>query len=444
MRKVYKIIFAGSLIPVSVTGNSKDADSCPNIVIILADDLGYGDLSCMGATDIHSPNIDSLFSSGMKLTSCYANSNVSSPSRAALLSGCYPDLVGVQGVIRSTVPYSSWGYLSPDSRLLPEFLKDIGYDTAMIGKWNLGSESPNLPNERGFDYYKGFLDDMMDSYYHHRRHGINFMRENTKVIDPEGHATDLFTEWAIDYITKRKDSPFFLYLAYNAPHTPLQPPIEWENAVLKRENGISSKRSKLVALIEHLDYNVGLVLDAIHDNGLDENTIIIFTSDNGGDKSAEATCGKHRGYKGEMYDGGLLVPFVVCWKGHIGQGVSDNFVTLADIYPTLCDFLGYDSAGTFDGLSLMPLFEGNDMETDDRYVIWRRREYQFGGKSQFAIRYKNYKLLQSDPFSGCELYDLQKDPMETKPLPDTMQIYMDLLKNLARHYMKAGRIPYQK
>ncbi|MGY8651520.1 MAG: sulfatase-like hydrolase/transferase, partial [Verrucomicrobiia bacterium] len=200
----------------------------PNILVILVDDLGYGDLSSYGAPDLKSPAIDSLMAAGIRFDSFYANCPVCSPTRAALLSGTYPDLVGVPGVIR-TIPHNNWGWLAPHAVLLPKPLKVAGYHTAIVGKWHLGLESPNRPNERGFDHFKGFLCDMIDDYYKHRRHGINYFRENEKEIDPPGHATDLFTEWAIDYLDDRKGKkePFFLYLSYNAPHTPIQPPADW-------------------------------------------------------------------------------------------------------------------------------------------------------------------------------------------------------------------------
>mgnify|MGYP003312075096 FL=1 len=188
----------------------------PNILVILVDDLGYGDLSCYGAKDLKSPNIDTLMADGMRFDSFYANCPVCSPTRAALMSGTYPDFVGVPGVIR-THAQNNWGWLSQDVTLLPKTLKSAGYHTSLIGKWHLGLEEPNTPNGRGFDYFKGFLCDMIDDYYKHRRHGINYFRENSKVIDPPGHATDLITEWGVDYVNDRKgkDNPFFMYLAYN-------------------------------------------------------------------------------------------------------------------------------------------------------------------------------------------------------------------------------------
>ena len=171
----------------------------------------------------------------MTFDNFYANSCVCSPSRAALLSGCYPDRVGVPGLVRD-LPDENWGWLSPKVTLLPKMLKTAGYHTAIIGKWNLGLESPNLPNERGFDLFHGFLDDMMDDYWTHLRHGQNFLRLNDEVVDPQGHATDIFTDWACSYLKERSQAPepFFLYLAYNAPHGPIQPKQDWLDKVRQR------------------------------------------------------------------------------------------------------------------------------------------------------------------------------------------------------------------
>ena len=277
----------------------------PNILVILADDLGYGDLSSYGATDIKSPNIDGLVAAGIRFDCFYANCPVCSPTRASLMTGRYPDLVGVPGVIRTHLA-DNWGYLLPQAVLLPQMLKRAGYHTALVGKWHLGLASPNTPNERGFDHFHGFLGDMMDDYYNHRRHGFNYLRLNDKEIDPQGHATDLFTQWAIDYLRDRSTKsvrvegvppsdrgqdardtrqPFFLYLAYNAPHAPIQPPQEWLDRVKQREPGISERRAKLAALVEHLDAGIGKVLAALKETGLSDNTLVIFTSDNGGQLS---------------------------------------------------------------------------------------------------------------------------------------------------------------
>ncbi|MCX7007930.1 MAG: sulfatase-like hydrolase/transferase [Kiritimatiellaeota bacterium] len=259
--------------------------SKPNIIVILADDLGRGDYSAFGTPDIRTPHIDRLCREGLTFDNFFANSCVCSPTRAALLTGCHPDRVGVPGVIRDERPEDSWGWLAPSATLLPQALKPAGYHSAIVGKWHLGLASPNTPNERGFDLFHGFLGDMMDDYWTHRRSGFNFMRHNAEVIDPQGHATDLFTGWACDYLTERaqhKDQPFFLYLAYNAPHNPIQPKPDWLEKVQKREPNMTPVRAKIVALIEHLDDGIGQVLDTLERTGLATNTLVIFTSDNGG------------------------------------------------------------------------------------------------------------------------------------------------------------------
>jgi len=237
--KILGVSIVGMLLPGTSQTKPYNPDKKPNILVILVDDLGYGDLSSYGAKDLRTPNIDQLMANGMRFDNFYANCPVCSPTRASLMTGRYPDMVGVPGVIR-THPTNNFGYLSPDAVMLPTMLKKAGYHTAIIGKWHLGLESPNIPNERGFDHFHGFLGDMMDDYYTHLRHGYNYMRLNKQEIHPEGHATDLFTQWAIEYIRGRinKKQPFFLYLAYNAPHTPIQPPEEWLEKVKKREKEV--------------------------------------------------------------------------------------------------------------------------------------------------------------------------------------------------------------
>ncbi len=270
----------------------------PNVLVVLADDLGLGDTSAFGTKDIRTPNIDRIFREGMTCDNFYANSCVCSPTRAALLSGCYPDRVGVPGVIRD-VPADSWGRLSPQAVLLPRLLKPRGYHTAIVGKWHLGYERPDRPNDHGFDFFHGFLGDMMDDYRTHLRHGHNFMRRNDETISPEGHATDLFTQWACEYLAERAEAkqPFFLYLAFNAPHGPIQPPDEWLRKVKLREPQMPEKRQRLVALIEHLDAGIGRVLDTLEKTGQAKNTLLLFTSDNGGVLEGGANNGPWRSGK---------------------------------------------------------------------------------------------------------------------------------------------------
>jgi arylsulfatase A-like enzyme len=421
----------------------------PNIIIILVDDLGFGDLSCQGqAKDIKTPNIDLLLNKGIRFTNLYANCTVSSPSRAALLTGKYPDLVGVPGVIR-TNPNDSWGYLNKDAILLPQLLKNEQYHTAIIGKWHLGLESPNTPTERGFDYFHGFLGDMMDDYYTHKRQGKDLMFENKELVFPIGHATDIFTNWAIRYVNEQKSSPhpFFLYLAYNAPHFPEQAPQEWLERVKEREPEMSSKRAKLVALIEHLDYNIGQLYDELQKNGQLENTVIFFASDNGGNLPSEANNHPYRGGKQDMYDGGIHVPGGVYWENHIQSAVNDNLVMLFDYFTTICELTGAKISHPIDAISITPLLRAEKQITDDRFLVWTRREggSAYAGRDYFACRYKNLKLVQNRPFNAYEFYNIEEDIQEKKPLQNTNTPEFDTIRRaLKQHILKAGQVPWQK
>lgn len=429
------------------TASSKTPAEKPNILLILVDDLGLGDLSCQYAEDLHTPNIDRIFETGVRLDNFYANSNVSSPTRAALMTGCFPDMVGVPGVIRTT-PEQNWGYFDPSAVTLPQMLGKAGYNTALIGKWHLGLETPNLPNERGFDYFHGYLGDMMEDYYTHIREGHNYMYLNKKEINPQGHATDLFTDWSKEYLEKQVSSkkPFFLYLAYNAPHFPLQPPAEWLEKVQKRDPSLPEKRAKLVALIEHLDYNVGRVMETLRETGQLENTLVIFASDNGGDRGSMANNGPTRGYKGDMYEGGLRVVCAFNMPGRFEGGVSnDNFIMTMDIFPTLCDMLDIPVEHRIDGISVLPALMGKQQTTDDRYVFWLRNEGGAGfcGKSQSAVKFKEYKFLQNMPYEQGQMFNLEDDPMESTPLELKGKVYQGLHKALTEHYRNWGSVPCQ-
>jgi len=419
----------------------------PNIVVILVDDLGYGDLSSYGAKDLKTPHIDNLAAAGMRFDNFYANCPVCSPTRASLLTGRYPDLVGVPGVVRTHLT-NNWGYLAPQAVLLPKLLKRAGYHTAIVGKWHLGLESPNTPNERGFDHFHGFLGDMMDDYYNHRRHGINYIRLNDKEIDPKGHATELFSQWAVDYIKERSRSkqPFFLYLAYNAPHTPIQPPKDWLDRVEKREKDISDKRAKLVALIEHMDDGIGKVIAALKENGLYNNTFIIFTSDNGGQTGVGANNGPLRAGKGTMYEGGIRVPMCAVWPGKIEAGSRGDRVALTmDLFPTVCETAGANFNYEIDGHSILPTLLGKSRPTGERFLFWVRREGgNYGGRAWYAARFSDFKLVQNSPFEALQLYNLKDDRQEQNPLDRKHPMYSKLFTALRNHIIEAGAVPWEK
>lgn len=421
----------------------------PNIVLILVDDLGYADLSSYGSTDMQTPHIDGIIASGMRFDQFYANSPVCSPTRAALLSGRYPAMVGVPGVVR-TMAADNWGYLSADAVMLPEMLKRAGYHTGMVGKWHLGLEAPNRPHDRGFDWFKGFLGDMMDDYYNHRRHGINYMRENDTVLHPEGHATDLFSDWAIDYIHSRKPSsaPFFLYLSYNAPHTPIQPPEEWVDRVKSREQGIDDARARLVALIEHMDGGIGKVMVALEEAGYGDNTIVVFTSDNGGQLNVGANNGDLRDGKQSMYEGGLRVPTGIVWPGKIEAGSRSDYVGLSmDLFPTLVEAAGVPITHFIEGISFLPTLMGEPQAWRERDLFFSRREgnMRYNGKTIEALRRGDWKLLQNSPYEPQELYNLANDPKEEHNLTEAEpEIYRSMAIALRAHIQEGGKVPWQK
>jgi arylsulfatase A-like enzyme len=433
--------------PGRVLAGERTESGKPNIVMILVDDLGYGDLSSYGATDLKTPNIDALVAGGIRFDNFYANCPVCSPTRASLLTGRYPDLVGVPGVIRTHIT-NSWGHMAPQAVLLPKLLKPAGYRTAIVGKWHLGLASPNTPNERGFDHFHGFLGDMMDDYYKHRRHENNYMRLNNEEIDPDGHATDLFTQWATDYIKQRakSDQPFFLYLAYNAPHTPIQPPVDWIERVKAREPGISDKRAKLVALIEHLDDGIGKVIALLKDCGMSDNTLVIFTSDNGGQLNVGANNGPLRAGKQDMYEGGIRVPMCAVWPGKIKPGSrSERTALTMHLFPTICEAAGANIDQQIDGRSILPTLLGRSQPAEDRFLFWVRREGgHYGGRAYYAVRYGDYKLVQNSPFEPMQLYNLRGDPQEQNPLDKKHRMYQKLFAALRNHIIEAGAVPWEE
>lgn len=432
---------------------NEQSDKRPNILFIMVDDLGYGDLSCYGAPDLHSPHLDKLFAAGIRFNQFYANCPVCSPTRASFLTGLYPDNAGVPGVIRTRIPgrVTNWGNLRNDVKTLPSHLKEAGYDTALIGKWHLGLEKPDRPVDVGFDYFEGFLGDMMDDYYRHTRHGFHYMYQNETPIRPAGHATDLFSDWTINYIKQRKhkDNPFFAFLAYNAPHTPIQPPEDWTAKVVKREPGIGEKRAKLVALIEHMDAGIGRVLESLKTEGLDKNTIVVFTSDNGGQVNVMGRNAPLRGGKQEMWEGGLRVCTCIVWPDKIKPNqVNNEHVSLTmDFYPTLADLVAHPVKHSMDGRSFAPILLGEDWQPPERDLFWVRLEgnRKYGGIPYHAVRRGDWKLLRNTGFEPYQLFNLAKDPTESTPLSRGQEpkIYDQLFNSLMSHINQAGQHKWQ-
>ena len=420
----------------------------PNIVMILVDDLGYSDLSSFGGKDIRTPAIDKLMNSGLRFDQFYSNCTVCTPTRASLLTGRYPDLVGAPGVIRQWAA-SSWGYFQPTGPTLPELLRKAGYHTGMVGKWHLGYESPNIPNDRGFDFFHGFLADMMDDYWKHLRGGVNWMRRNKQEVKPEGHATEVFTRWAIDYVKQQsanKDKPFFLYLAYNAPHFPIQPPKDWLEKVQKREPQLGKKRATNVAFVEHMDHEIGKFLKAIDELDIAKDTLIVFSSDNGGSIPHGALNNPLRGGKQEHWEGGIRVPTCAVWPGKIPGGRTNAPGITMDLLPTFCEIAGANVNHEIEGQSLADIFLKGSKGNPNRTMIFVRREGNraYQGRAYYAIRRGPWKMLQNSPFEPMKLINLAEDPAEAKPMPATGKVANELLRTLMDHIQKSGRISWQK
>lgn len=426
----------------------------PNIVFVMVDDLGRNDIGFESARpDIapRTPHIDSIFRDGVSFRNFYANSPVCSPTRAALMTGLYPDRAGVPGVMRQNMK-DNWGHLREDLVLLPEILKSRGYATLMVGKWHLGYAKPNRPHDRGFDSFRGFLGDMMDDYQDHRRGGVNWMRANDQIIDPRGHATDLFADWAVEAIRSGAagQRPFFLYLAFNAPHSPIQPPAEALETVLRQRPHLDGKRAALVALIEHLDEGVGRVLDEIDKVGIERETLVIFTSDNGGQLDLGADNGPWRGTKGETFEGGLRVVCGARWPGVVPAGLKTNVMAVtSDWFATLAEIAGAGiPSGEMDSKSLVrPLTNPSDIagfEERELYFVRREGGPAFAGKTIEGLRAGRWKLVLNRPTEPIRLFDLAVDPFESEDLAGkNLAKTREMIARLQLHIQKGGRIPWQ-
>jgi arylsulfatase A-like enzyme len=416
----------------------------PHVLLIVADDLGIGEVSTYGATDVRTPAIDRLGREGVRFTSAYANAPVCSPTRAALLTGQHPPMAGVPGVIR-TDPANSWGALRRDVTLLPDALRAVGYRTVAVGKWHLGLEGGDHPLDRGFAIFRGFLGDMMDEYLTHRRHGINYMRDGRATVDPPGHATDIFTRWAIDVVDAHDPrTPLFLYLAYNAPHVPVQPTADALAAVRARQPGLDEKRARLLALVEQMDAGIGDVMAALERKRMLDDTLVVFTSDNGGEVPAGATNLGLRGGKPTLYEGGIRVPTIVRWPGGAFAGRTEPVaVQSMDLAPTIAAATGAALVRP-DGRDVRPLLEGRPWEPRD--LLFSIREGpRLGGRAVYALRRGSWTLVQQRPDAPFELFDLGRDPLQAVDRmadPDTPRAAMlDALRDFAA---RAEAVPYRR
>ncbi len=390
----------------------------PNIVLIMADDLGYGELSCYGSTEIKTPNIDKLAAQGIKFTDFHSNGPVCSPTRAALMTGKYQQRTGIEGVI-TAASHRDVG-LSLNETTLAEELKKLDYTCGIFGKWHLGYAKEFNPSLQGFDQFVGFVSGNIDYHSHIDQEGYLDWWNDSIINDEKGYSTDLITKYGVEFIKKNNPQltgkPFFLYLPQEAPHYPIQgrndAPVRKEGSKnYIREVPKDSVQIIYTEMIETMDEGVGDIMQTLTELGLDKNTILIFCSDNGA-AGARGDNGVLRAAKASVYEGGHRVPGMIRYPGKIQAGVVSNATVLSmDFLPTLVDFAGGKPTGTnIDGINLKNLLLNNE-QLPERDLFW-----SFGNK--IAMRSGKWKLvsIQTKKNNTVELFDLETDLSEKTDL----------------------------
>ena len=452
------------LVGVSIFGMRCYA-AAPNILFIVSDDHGWGDLpSNWDDTEVRLPTLDALARTGVRFPN-YHTVPLCGPSRACMFTGQYSTENGMWRGPGSQPPGSS-GYrgIKRDVKMLSEYLSEAGYATGAFGKWHLGSLEGEVPNDRGFDEFRGFLGGAHPYWISGSRSKIMHNREHDPLA--KGHATELFTQWAEDFIRENagKESPFFCYLAYNAVHGPLRvekskpasAPEAWVEKALDR--GVSFLRSDYVAILEHMDHNIGQLVSVLDELGVAENTLIVFVSDNGGCTMEEGAAGGRfpgnngplRGGKATTYQGGLNVPFLVNWKGKIPQSglVSDSHVMHCDIFSSLLDAAGLtvpesNGKNPLRGMSLLPhMLSDGETPVPERTMIfelWGNIGVRRGDYKLWASVGRDYSpdwdaLAAEISQKDLELFDLQRDVAETNDLrTEHPEMYASLKAELLDH-----------
>jgi arylsulfatase A-like enzyme len=379
----------------------------PNIVLIVADDLGYADLGVQGCKDIPTPNIDSIAQNGVRFTNGYASCPVCSPTRAGLMTGRYQQRFGHEFNPGSAEAAVAEFGLPLTEVTLAERLKTLGYATGMFGKWHLGYRPEMHPQKRGFDEFYGFLGGAHD-YLNAAGDKSNPILRGTERVPEVDYTTDVFAREAVAFIDRHRDEPFFVYLPFNAVHLPLEALDKYKSRFAAIED---KKRHVYAAMLSAMDDGVGQVLAKLRERGLEENTMVFFISDNGGPTPQTTSSNQPlRGYKGQVLEGGIRVPFFVQWKGHIPAGKVDGRpVVSLDIHPTALAVAGAASQESgLDGVSLLPLLTQEKDGAPHESLFWR-----FGEQS--AVRVGDWKLLQQKE-GAPQLYNLAEDIGEAKDL----------------------------
>ncbi len=397
----------------------------PNIIYLMADDLGYADLSCYGRKDYQTPHLDKLASEGMKFLNAYAAAALCTPTRTAFMTGRYPARtpVGLMEPLRWKHKDSIIG-LTPEYTSIASLLKRNGYETYLVGKWHLGYDLKYSPNKNGFDYFFGFNSGGIDYISHTNPKGHSDLYENETPIKKGGYLTDIWAEKAIEIIESNHTKPFFLSVMFNAPHWPWQAPGDKPYPDTMNWHTGGSKE-KYAAMINSLDQAVGKIMKALDVQKITNQTLVIFTSDNGGEEFSDM--GIYSGMKEELLEGGIKEPAFVRWPGTIASGNSTTQVAITmDWTATILAAAATkpDPAFPLDGMNLLPVLKGGK-EVMGRTFYWRL----FQEKKQKAIRDGDWKYLQNE--KGEFLFNLEKDPGEKK---DLKKIYPTKFIRLKKKY----------
>jgi len=414
-------------------------DRPPNIILILADDLGYGDLACYGHPRNKTPHLDRMAREGLKFTDYHANGPMCSPTRAALLTGKYQHRFGrpFERALSAKSPHIG---LPADAVTIPQVLKNAGYATGMYGKWHLGYQAPHVPTRFGFDDFRGLLTGDGDHISHISRSGKEDWYHNEQIDMEQGYSSELISKHSIDFMRQNKDRPFFLYVAHLVIHFPWQGPGEQAHREAGRDYWSLEKLGPhpegevapvVQAMVEAVDTSVGEIMAAVSDLGLEESTFVFFTSDNGGyleyggrfggELSSNAPC---RGEKGEVWEGGHRAPAIAWWPGRIEPGgITHETAMTMDMFPTCAELAGAAAPGDLDGTTLVPLlFE--DKPLPERDLFWRM------GKD-WAVRRGPWKLVGRD--GKAQLFNLDDDIGERTDLSDRKPaLVRDLLASLKK------------
>ncbi len=418
----------------------KKRDKNPNIIYILADDLGYGDLGCYGQKQIKTPHLDKMAADGLRFTQHYAGSTVCSPSRCSLMTGKHVGHCSIRGNVEVL--------MGPNEMTLAKLLKQVGYSTACIGKWGIGHPPPpEDPFNNGFDYFFGYL-----SMWHAHNYYPEFLWKNGKKVQlknivkhPEKHyqkgqekltglviekvdySSDLFTEDALSFLEKQT-KPFFLFLSYTIPHANNEAVWFGEHGMEVPDYGIykdqdwpEPEKGK-AAMITRMDRDIGIILSKLKKLGIDDNTLVIFSSDNGPHKKGGIdpdffySNGQLKGYKRDLYDGGIRVPLIARWPGKIKSGSdSDHISAFWDILPTFAELTGAQIPSDIDGISFLPTLLGKkSQQKQHEYLYWEFHE----GSSKQAIRMGDWKAVRLAPSKPFELYNLKSDIGEQNNIAD--------------------------